>query len=200
MVIGEQEQYTITAAQPGEPVTYDLVTRLVLSSREPYKTQALSLSPGQPLRLCREPGNRQDGQAVRVDTLDGRPVGYLSADLAGYLSILLDRAKPLADSSTVERIIKAAPPDDPAARRLRYPRLFLHLRLHLASAWPFFVIAAVLGLKTEDFAARFNLAGNPWLAPLNRLHERYLLIGHDRFALPPAIARAWHDLTQGGGA
>ncbi len=177
------------------PVTYEKVTRLVLACREPYKSQALRLLPGQPLRLRREPDNPRDHQAIRVDTLDGQAVGYLDADTASYLAILLDHVHDLTDESTVEAIQTAAPPNDPAARRLRYPRLHLRLRLHLPAAEPMLTITAVLGLKTEDYRQRFNLAGNPWLAPLHDLHEQYLRGGHDRFCLPPAIIEAWVQLT-----
>lgn len=180
---------------PRQPATFELVTRLVLCSREPYKSRVLCLVQGQPLRLCREPDNPHDWQAIRVETCDGQPVGYLDADTAGYLAILLDRAPGLDDQSFVECLALRAPENDPAARRLRYPRLFLHLRIQMASAWPLFTIAAVLGLKTENFAERFNLAGNPWLSPLQTLHERYLRCGHDNFCLPASLVKAWQYLT-----
>jgi hypothetical protein len=179
----------------GEPVTFDLVTRLVLTIREPYKSQVLQLQPGQALRLKREIVNPRDSQAIRVETIAGMPVGYIAADTASYLAILLDHAPDLTDESFVETLQTAAPPDDAAARRLRYPKLTLHLRLCLGNVWPLFTIAAVLGLKTEDFAIRFNLAGNPWLAPLQNLHEKYLQTGHDHFQLPASLTQAWIWLT-----
>jgi hypothetical protein len=83
-----------------------------------------------------------------------------------------------------------------AARRLRYPKLTMRLRLTLPSAWRFFVIAAVLGIKTDDYASRFNLEGNPWLAPLHGLHERYRTLGHDKFSLPAGIAEEWFRMTR----
>ena len=182
---------------PTRPSIYDLITRLVLTTREPCRTHVLQVQPGQPLRLCREPLNPHDQQAIRVDTLAGCPVGYLDADTAGYLAILLDCYPDLADQSFAESIMTAAPPDNPAARRLRYPRLYLHVRLALASAWPMYTIAAVLGLKTEDFARRFNLAGNPWLTPIQELHNQYTCSGHDQFQLPNRLSRAWQYLTAG---
>jgi len=185
---------------PAQPAVYDLVVRLVLTTREPCRTQALQVQPGQPLRLQREPDNPHDPQAVRVVSLDGCAVGYLDADTAGYLAILLDHAAGLKDSSFAESIQTAAPPDNPAARRLRYPRLYLHLRLELPSAWPMFAIAAILGIKTDDFARRFNLDGNPWLQPIRDLHDQYVKNGHDQFQMPARLLRAWRYLTAGDSA
>ncbi len=182
---------------PSGPAVFDLVTRLVLTTREPCRRHVLELQAGQPLRLCREPDNPHDPQAVRVDTPAGCPVGYLDADTAGYLAILLDHYAGWTDESFAECVLTAAPPDAPAARRLRYPRLYLHVRLALASAWPMYTIAAVLGIKTDDFARRFNLAGNPWLWPVRDLHDLYRNIGHDQFQLPDRLIRAWRYLTGG---
>jgi hypothetical protein len=180
---------------PRQPAVYELTVRLVLTSREPFRSQVLQLYEGQPLRLRREPDNAHDCQAIRVETLSGCAVGYLPADTAAYLSILLDHYAGLTDQSFAECILSAPPPGDPAARRLRYPKLKLRLRLALASAWPLFAIAAVLGLKTDDYASRFNLAGNPWLAPIGDLHEQYRQAGHDHFELPDRLVRAWKYLT-----
>jgi hypothetical protein len=181
---------------PSQPVVYDLVTRLVQTIREPYRSEVKSLCPGQALRLYRDAGNPSGSHVISVVSQEGRAAGNLSADVTSYLSILLDHDRDIIDESFAESILLAAPPDDPAARRLRYPKLFLHMQLKLSSGWPFFVIAAVLGLKTEDFADRFNLAGNPWLTPLWELHAEYQRLGHDRFRLPPEIAETWMQLTR----
>jgi hypothetical protein len=181
---------------PRHPAVYDLTTRLVLTTRDPCRIFVLQVQAGQPLRLRRDPQNLRDSQAVRIETLTGEIVGYLDADTAAYLAILLDHYPGITDLSYAESVQTAAPPDDPAARRLRYPRLHLHVRLALASGWPLFVIAAVLGVKTDDFHCRFNLAGNAWLAPLQVLHEQYLRLGHDRFQLPEYLAKAWINLTE----
>jgi len=176
---------------PRQPAIFQLVTRASWASREPYKPNVLHLSPGQPIRLHRECSNPHDCQAVRLDTAENDPVGYLNADVAGFLAILLDHAPGLSDDSCVESVVTEALPGDAAARHLRYPRLFIRVRLQLASAWPMFAVAAVLGLKTDNFAERFNLAGNPWLLPLQKLHQRYLIIGHDDFQLPAELVKAW---------
>jgi hypothetical protein len=183
---------------PAQPVVFVLATRLVLTIREPFRSEVRRLLPGQPLRLRRDCGNPQSSQAIRVETADGCAVGYLSADVACYLAILLDHLPTLADSSTATCIQLAAPPDDPAARRLRYPKLDIQIRLTLADGWPLFVIAAVLGLKTEDYASRFNLAGNVWLSPIRLFHDDYQRLGHDRFCLPAPLVDAWFWLTRGG--
>jgi len=75
---------------PDHPVVFHLTAGLAFCSREPYRTQALQLEPGQLVRLVREASNAQDSQAIRVETPDGKPVGYLYAAEACYLSILLD--------------------------------------------------------------------------------------------------------------
>jgi len=181
---------------PRAPAVFELVTRAAWSSREPYKTNVVRLIAGQSLLLQRDLCNPHDSQAVRIDSCEGQPVGYLNADTAGFLAILLDRAPGLSDCSRVESVVLAAPPDDPAARRLKYPRLFVRVSLHLENAWPMFAIAAVLGLKTDSFAERFNLAGNPWLRPLQILHERYLNAGHDEFQMPAELVKAWQYLTR----
>ena len=182
---------------PQQPVTFELLSQLVLTIREPYKSQVLRLTTGQALRLRREPGNPRDRQAVRVETASGAPVGYLNAETAALLSILLDNESNLTDDSSVSRLLTAAPPNDLDAQRLRYPKLVMRIRLKLPNAGPLFAIIAVLGIKEPDFAARFNLAGNSWLAPLQALHNEYLTIGHDQFHLPRKITEAWIQMTQG---
>lgn len=180
---------------PRSPAIFQLVTRASWASREPFKTNVLRLTSGQSVRLHRENENQHDCQAVRLDTADGDAIGYLNADVAGFLAILLDHAPGLTDDTCVESVITEAPPGDVAARRFRYPRLYIRIRLQLASAWPMFAVAAVLGLKTDNFAERFNLAGNPWLQPLQTLHQRYLTAGHDEFQLPVELVKAWQYLT-----
>jgi SAM-dependent methyltransferase len=179
-----------------QPAVYHLVTRLVLTVREPYRTEVRRLCPGDRLWLSpdaeKEPGSR----TIWVVNSQNQAVGHLSADVASYVSILLDNAPDIIDESFAESILQAAPPDDPAARRLRYPKLFLHMRLRLTSAWPLFTIAAVLGLKTQDFDVRFNLADNTWLSPLRQLHEEYRQAGHDQFRLPPEIVESWMAMTR----
>lgn len=49
------------------------------------------LHPGQPLKLVREPENPHDPAAVRVETRDGVPLGYLRAGLARHLATALDQ-------------------------------------------------------------------------------------------------------------
>ncbi len=180
---------------PHLPASFQLTVRLAFTSREPYCSEARLLKPGQPLRLCREPGNPHDCQAIRVETLSGNAVGYLYAETAGYLAVLIDHYGGISDWSRVEEIKLAAPPNDPAARKMRYPQVMMRLCLDLQSAWPLFVIIAVLGIKSDDFASRYNLAGNPWLALLELLHEQYQRVGHDLFCLPDELAKAWIGLT-----
>lgn len=181
---------------PQQPVTFELLSQLVLTIREPYKSQVLRLTAGQALRLRREPGNPRDRQAVRVETVAEAPVGYLNAETAAFLSILLDNEPNLADDSRVSRLLTAAPPNDLDAQRLRYPKLVMQIRLRLPNAGPLFAIIAVLGIKAPDFATRFNLSGNPWLAPLQVLHNEYLTLGHDRFHLPLPLTETWIKMTQ----
>lgn len=181
---------------PDYPVRYELSVKLALTTREPFRSHALQIEPGQPLRLHREPDNPHDSLAIRVDTESGLPVGYLYAELASYLSILLDHYHELTDQSYAESVVIAAPSDGQSARKHRYPVIRLRLCLDLASAWPLFAIIAVLGIKNDHFAEHFNLAGNPWLSPLQLLHEQYLAVGHDQFHLPLPLAKVWVYLTE----
>jgi hypothetical protein len=180
---------------PSQPVVYDLVTRLVLTSREPYQTEVMQLCPGQPLQLHRDENDDTGSQAILVMNSRGRAVGKLSVDVASYLSILMANQQGIVDESFAETILLAAPPGNLAARRQRYPKLTLHMRLKLPSAQLFFVIAVVLGVKQTDFAGRFNLDGNPWLSPLRQLHDEYRQLGHDLFRLPPEVADTWFKLN-----
>ena len=182
--------------QLNRPEVYETVTRLALSSREPYRGHVLGLTPGQRLMLLREPTNPHDCQAIRVDTDHGEPVGYLSADQASWLSILLDYDTSIIDQSCVESVLLKAPENDPLARRLRYPRLFIRVRLLLERAWPLFVISAILGIKDPAAGNRFDLAHNPWLMPLRALHTQYLHHGHDGFNLPPELSETWNKLAK----
>jgi hypothetical protein len=182
---------------PVQPETYELVTRLILTIREPYRSQVVQVRPGQALHLERDHSDCQSRPGLRVVTENGASVGYIGADVASYLAILVDHDPDIVDRSYCEAVLLAAPPGDPAARRLRYPKLFLHLVLDLPEAWPLFAIAVVLGLKTDNYACRFNLAGNPWLSPIARFHEEYQARGHDLFCLPPQLAEAWIQVTRG---
>ncbi len=179
-----------------EPAVFEKQVRLVMTTRRPFCEAARQLKAGQALRLLREPQNPHDSQAVLVTTLDGTAVGYLDADTAAYMAVLLDTTRGIADDSVVEKVILQAPDHDPGARRLRYPRVFVRLRIRLRQRWPMVVIAAMLGVKSGCFKERFSLDLNSWLDPLLTLSKRYQVIGHDLFTMPREIVEAWAILTR----
>lgn len=51
------------------------------------------LSNGQELLLIREPGNKFDKNAIKVMTLTGGQVGYISASIASSLAVQMDTGK-----------------------------------------------------------------------------------------------------------
>ena len=140
-----------------------------------------------------------------MESPDGKPVGYLYAAEACYLSILLDYCRnsrrpagELADRTRVRRILTGAQPGQQENRRLRYPKITLDTCLELPQAWPLFTILAILQIKTESREPLPIFAGNPWLNPLLELQSRYRCLGHDRFILPAPLAEAWIELTGSG--
>ena len=46
--------------------------------------------PGEPVSLIREPDNPHDPMAVRVDSVRGKPLGYLARDRAAWLGRKMD--------------------------------------------------------------------------------------------------------------
>ncbi len=199
------EQLNRSFHLPDHPVVFRLTAGLAFCSREPYRTPALRLEPGQPARLVREASNAQDSQAIRVETTDGTPVGYLYAVEACYLSILMDYCRDsrdpageLADRTRIRGILTGAQPGQQENRRLRYPKITLDIKLELRQAWPLFTILAILQIKTESREPLPILAANSWLNALPELQNRYRCLGHDRFVLPPLLAEAWIELTGSG--
>lgn len=196
---------------PVEPVHFLLPAGLAFCSREPYKSAALQLESGQSIQLRRESANRQESQAIRVDTLAGQTVGFLYAAEAACLSILLDYCRTterrrqqeggatqpeLADLSIIRSILTRPQPGDRAASRLRYPKINLQIHLYLRQAWPIFTILAILHLKSEGSGPLPFLAENPWLQPIVRLQADYRRGGHDNFRLPQLLTEAWIELTR----
>ena len=196
---------------PVEPVHFLLPAGLAFCSREPYKSAALQLESGQPILLCRESANRQESQAIRIDTLSGQTVGFLYAAEAAFLSILLDYCRTvelrrqqqsgafqpeLADLSIIRSILTRPQPDDRTASRLRYPKISLQIHLYLRQAWPIFTILAILHLKSENGGPLPFLTDNPWLQPIARLQADYRRGGHDNFRLPQLLTEAWIELTR----
>ena len=69
------------------PAFYTKVVGVTFDGRQPIVAQSRE---GDPLRIRREPGNPHDPHAVLITTEDGRPVGYLNAQLAGRLAPSID--------------------------------------------------------------------------------------------------------------
>lgn len=170
---------------PKEPVTFDWVISLAMTSRAPCKIVADQLKPGDPVILKREPDNPHDPRAVAVLNQYGQTAGYLYALEAGLLYLLLDRFPPIADGSIVEAIIA------PGHSR-RSPIVRVRLRLELACAAPLFDLIAMLELKGESFPRRFDFVVNTWLKPLLALHEVYSKAPDD-FHLPLELVDYWRD-------
>lgn len=175
---------------PTEPVRFIWTVSLALTGREPCRSVAACLHPGDPLRLERERDNPHDPRAIRVINPVGKPAGYLYAAEAGLLHWLFDRYPPLADHSQVDQII-------PAGHSRHSPIVRLRICLDLAAGWPLYTLVAMMELKEESFPRRFDFQLNPWLAPLLALHAEYQA-RPDTFHLPWPIARAWRHLTQPG--
>jgi len=67
-----------------------LYTKVVGVTFDDRQSVVAGLSPGDRLRLVREPANPYDPHAVRVLTQDGRMLGYLRARLAGRIAPSID--------------------------------------------------------------------------------------------------------------
>lgn len=85
---------------------------------ENRQTVVASLAVGQALRLTREPANPYDANAIRVDTVDGRSVGYLARDLARLLAPLFDRVEP--QPATVIALVGGDLPGSSRGLRIRF--------------------------------------------------------------------------------
>lgn len=84
---------------PDEPIHS---TRVVGVTFEGRQQVVASLVAGQELRLRREPYNRHDSNAIRVECLDGRQVGYINRDLARDLAPTLDKVGGTLPAQVVE--------------------------------------------------------------------------------------------------
>ena len=195
---------------PREGVHFRAAAGLAFCSREPYRAVAMHLKPGQPLILRRERDNSQDSQAIRVDVAApcgqdvvpcGQAAGYLYAAESCYLSLLMDYLQrresnscAWIDRTTLRTIVTEAPPDQPSARRLRYPKATLYMDLEMSRSWPLFTIIAMLNIKSEDPLPAAWITDNPWLQAILDLRHDYLTRGHDSFCLPGALTLAWFEL------
>jgi hypothetical protein len=179
---------TAGAMLPDERATFVWTIRLALTSRAPWKTYAAQLAPGDSVRLVREPDNRHDPRAIMAVNAAGNPVGYLYAEDAGLLYLLLDQTPPLRDDSAVATIVSTG-------HDRRGPIVHIRIQIELASAAPLFTLIAILALKDEHFPSRFDFQQNPWLAPLLALHQAYRL-DPDRFVLPREVVLSWKQFNQ----
>lgn len=190
---------------PSAPVRFLMTAGLAFCSREPCRSVAMQLEPGQPVRLCCTNAYDQESQIIQVfvDQSAGQMTGSLYAADAAILSILYqyDRRSEakglfLADRSVLKTITKQAPADQPGARRLRYPKATLLLDLDMLEAWPLFTVLTLLHIKDETPFSPVILADNPWLRPILDLQSDYRARGHDRFRLPKILSLAWFELTR----
>jgi hypothetical protein len=190
---------------PRGDVRYRMTAGLAFCSREPCRSVALLLEPGQPVHLRHLSECQPDAPIIQVcvDRDDDRVTGRLYAVDAAMLSILYrfdlrnstDRLF-LTDRSILQTMIKQAPADQPGAKRLRYPKATLHLDLEMSEAWPLFTVLALLKIKDETPLSPVVLEENPWLQPILVLQNDYRMRGHDRFRLPRALSLAWFELTR----
>lgn len=176
--------------------TFVLSVRLAMTTRRPCRDVAETLEPDQRLHLVAEPDNVHDPCAVSLVTDDGRVAGYLYAETAAWMSLLLCQPQSMQDESRVISILRRG--DDPQAmqKRRRHPIVTVRLQLQLSQAWPLYTLAAVIGFRSEDFEKRFNLPGNPFLQPLRCGYRQHQALGCDRFVLPGSISRAWMSLVR----
>ncbi|NLO36764.1 MAG: hypothetical protein GX112_10515 [Clostridiaceae bacterium] len=194
-------QFGLTA----EPVLYRYETGVAYCCREPYKSCACLLEPGDP--VCLRPDRLSRSIAIWPSSAKAcGPAGFLYAQDAAFMGLLLDcparqgacaQTRILDDTSLVSQVLLAPPPSLAGAQRLRYPKLTVELRLRLSHAWPLFTILAVLHLKDDQLPACAGLRPNPWLEPLAGLRQAYRSGLYDAFVLPDQIAAAWLDLTGG---
>ena len=157
---------------PTGAVDYVVCVGIAFAGRQPYRAVAGQLAVGDRVCLIREPNNDHDANAVLVTDQTGKPAGYLYAADAAYLSLLFDFAPPLRDNSIVTATDGK--------------KIVIELRLHLPDAATIFTLIAILGLKSDQFAADFNLAQNTFLLPLLELNQIYLA-DNDQVRLPSAI-------------
>lgn len=157
---------------PAGAIDYVVRVGIAFAGRQPYRAVAGQLAVGDRVCLIREPNNDHDVNAILVTDQAGQAAGYLYAADAAYLSLLFDFAPPLRDDSVV------ATADG--------KKVVIELRLHLPDAATIFTLIAILGLKSDQFAADFNLAQNTFLLPLLELNQIYLA-DYDQLRLPTAI-------------
>ena len=170
-------------AMPAGATDFVVRAGVAFAGRQPFREVAQQLSAGDPVRLCRQPDNRHDANAILVLDEEGRSAGYLYAAEAAYLSLLLDWAPPQRDESVVVAVDGK--------------KLTIEIRLHLADAAPLFTLIAILGLKNERFASDFNLAQNGFLKPLMPLN-RACISDYDHFRLPDVLVDSFVRLKSSG--
>lgn len=167
---------------PAGAVDYVVRAGVAFAGRQPFREVAEQLNPGDPVRLCREPENRHDANAILVFDEEGLAAGYLYAADAAYLSLLFDFAPPARDDSVVVAVDGK--------------KITIEIRLHLEDAAPIFTLIAILGLKNEHFASDFNLVENAFLWPLMELN-RICISDYDHFQLPASIVDCFIRLRTG---
>lgn len=166
-----------------------------MTTVRPFSETASELQPGEALTLRPEPDNPRDPCAVRVVTAENRTAGYLYAQTAAWMTVLLQAAPPEQDQTRVCCVLRTSSDDPSAKPRRRYPIVTIRIELVLSGAWPLYTIAAIVGFRSEQFADMFNLADNPWLQPLAEGYHLCQSHPHDLFRMPQPLVDAWRQLT-----
>lgn len=181
---------------PDKEALFILPVRLAMTTVNPCRAAALELQPGQPLRLRLQPDNPRDPSAVCMVTAENRIAGYLYAETAAWMAMLLQYLPGWQDESVVMSVQKTADKQNPAQKNKRFPVVIARIELLMPIAWPLYTIAAITGFPMADFLKAFNIAGNEWLCPLISGYNEYRRLGFDRFSMPAELVRAWRSLSQ----
>jgi cold shock CspA family protein len=122
-----------TVADGADAESKEIETRVVGVMYENRQSVIWKLSEGEQVRLCREPDNPRDKNAIRVERLAGEQIGYISREEAAIFAPAFDKqGRPVtavvtavlrgySSNSTLGVCIRFSVPDSSANSRLSIP-------------------------------------------------------------------------------
>ena len=180
---------------PDTPATFEMTVRLAMTTVRPFRDPAMQLQPGDQLRLLPQRGHPCDPAAVAVCQRQGTHVGYLYAEQAAWMSLMLKALPACRDHSFVRHIQREPAFNQIQTTRKRYPIVMAGVVLEMPTVRPLYTIAAMIGFRRDDFETFFHLADNLYLKPLMEGYRICRSCDYDSFRMPEAFIRSWLEIA-----
>ena len=85
-----QDEQNYRQDQPYSAIRKTIETKVAGVTFEGRQRVVASLQVGEPVVLTREPENRYDANAIRVERVDGAQIGYIPREIAGRIAPFMD--------------------------------------------------------------------------------------------------------------